>query len=94
MVMFSWLYNKNDPEEVKRTKAIKEEWGPILNQILEGKQPDSGLFGGLPYRLTPAAAKTELPKLGEYYKLLVTLKRTLDPNRIMNPSKFMDIEPY
>jgi FAD/FMN-containing dehydrogenase len=31
--------------------------------------------------------------LGEYYKLLVKLKRMLDPNRIMNPGKFMDIEP-
>jgi FAD/FMN-containing dehydrogenase len=93
MVAFSWLYNKNDPEEAKRAKDIREEWGPILNQILEGEQL-TGMFGGLPYRLTPAAAKTELPKLGEYYKLLVTLKRTLDPNRIMNPGKFMDIEPY
>jgi FAD/FMN-containing dehydrogenase len=93
VVMFSWLYNKNDPEEAKRTKAIKEEWGPILNQILEGKEVP-GFMSGLPYRLTPAAAKTELPKMGEYYKLLVTLKRTLDPNRIMNPGKFMDTEPY
>jgi FAD/FMN-containing dehydrogenase len=93
VVMFSWLYNKNDPEEAKRTKAIKEEWGPILNRILEGEQL-AGFLSGLPYRLTPAAAKTELPRMGEYYKLLVTLKRTLDPNRIMNPGKFMDIEPY
>jgi len=93
MLMFSWLYNRDDPEEVKRAKDIREEWGPILKQILEGEQL-AGFLGGLPYRLTPAAAKTELPKMGEYYKLLVTLKRTLDPNRIMNPGKFMDIEPY
>jgi len=35
-----------------------------------------------------------MPKLGEYYELLKTLKRTLDPNRIMNPGKLMDLEPY
>jgi FAD/FMN-containing dehydrogenase len=35
-----------------------------------------------------------MPMLGEYYQLLRKLKRMLDPNHIMNPGKFMDIEPY
>jgi FAD/FMN-containing dehydrogenase len=93
----SYLYNKNDVEEVKRANAIREEWDPIRLQILGEKASLDvyfGMSGGMPYRLTPAAAKTGLPKLGEYYKLLVQLKRMLDPNRIMNPGKFMDIEPY
>ena len=91
----SYLYNKSDVEEVKRAKAIQEEWEPILAQIIGEKRLDFLALGGsLPYRLTPAAAKTQLPRLGEYYKLLVKLKQMLDPNRIMNPGKFMDIEPY
>jgi FAD/FMN-containing dehydrogenase len=96
-VSLSFAFDANDPEEMKRAKAVREEWVPILNQIA-GKQIESYAMaeaGGavLVYRLTPAAAKTGLPMLGEYYKLLVKLKRMLDPNRIMNPGKFMDIEP-
>ncbi len=102
-VRLSFLYDQNDPEEVKRAKAIREEWGPILNQITGGKRLDSYTMSEVKgekgsevvvYRLTPAAAKTQLPMLGEYYNLLVKFKRMLDPNRIMNPGKFMDIEPY
>jgi len=98
-----FLYDLNDPEEVKKANAIQEEWGPILTQITEGKRLDwyamsevKGEKGSevVVYRLTPAAAKTQLPMLGEYYNLSVKLKRMLDPNRIMNPGKFMDIEPY
>jgi len=99
----SFLYNQNDPEEVKRAKTVREEWGPILIQITGGKRLDSYIMSEVKgekgsevvvYRLTPAAAKTQLPMLGEYYNLLVKLKRMLDPNRIMNPGKFMDLEPY
>ena len=98
-----FLYDLNDPEEVKKANAVREEWGPILTQITEGKRLDwyamsevKGEKGSevVVYRLTPAAAKTQLPMLGEYYNLSVKLKRMLDPNRIMNPGKFMDIEPY
>ena len=37
----SFLYDQNDPEEVKRAKAVREEWGPILIQITGGKRLDS-----------------------------------------------------
>jgi len=48
----------------------------------------------LQYRISPTKAKSGMPMLGEYYNLLVKLKRVLDPNRIMNPGKLMDLEPY
>jgi hypothetical protein len=100
-VGLSYLYDKNNPEEVKRANAIREEWGPILYQITGGKRIGfyamSEASGGkevVVYRMTPSAAKTQMPMLGEYYQLLKKLKRMLDPNHIMNPGKFMDIEPY
>jgi FAD/FMN-containing dehydrogenase len=104
-VDLSYLYDKNNPEEVKRASAIQEEWGPILKQIITGKRTDISFLGYsmsvasggkevVVYRMTPSAAKTQMPMLGEYYQLLRKLKRMLDPNHIMNPGKFMDIEPY
>jgi hypothetical protein len=96
----SYNYDSKNPEETKRVNAIRQEWGPIINRITGGKRVDSYTMSELGtgqvvvYRLTPAAAKSQLPMLGEYYKLLVKLKRMLDPNHIMNPGKFMDIEPY
>jgi FAD/FMN-containing dehydrogenase len=100
-VALSVLFDKNNPEEVKRAEAVRQEWGPILNKITGGKRVDrysmSEASGGkevVVYRITPIAAKTQMPMLGEYYQLLKKLKRMLDPNHIMNPGKFMDIEPY
>jgi FAD/FMN-containing dehydrogenase len=97
----SVLFDKNNPEEVKRAEAVRQEWGPILNKITGGKRVDrysmSEASGGkevVVYRITPIAAKTQMPMLGEYYQLLKKLKRMLDPNHIMNPGKFMDVEPY
>ena len=59
------------------------------------KYTDALGFGGpISYRMSPTMAKTAMPMLGEYYKLLVKLKRMLDPNRIMKPGKLMDLEPY
>ena len=99
-VSLSYNYDKENPEEVKRANAVREEWAPILNKITGGKRIMRYAMSEVPggdivvYRITPAAAKTQLPMFGEYYKLLVKLKRMLDPNRVMNPGKFMDIEPY
>jgi len=100
-VSLSVLFDKNNPEDVKRANAVREEWNPILDKITGGKRVDrysmSETSGGkdvVVYRITPSAAKTQMPMLGEYYQLLKKLKRMLDPNHIMNPGKFMDIEPY
>jgi FAD/FMN-containing dehydrogenase len=99
-VAFSYLYDKDNAEEAKRVNAIREEWGPILKRITGGRRVDRYSMSELPsgevvvYRITPSAAKTQMPLLGEYYQLLKKLKRMLDPNHIMNPGKFMDIEPY
>jgi FAD/FMN-containing dehydrogenase len=79
----AYEYNLNDAEEVKRAKAVVDEWREFLKT-----GPTAH------YRLSPVDTKAVMPKLGEYYRILVKLKRTLDPNRIMNPGKFMDIEPY
>jgi len=78
-----YQYDLNDAEEVKRANAINTEWREFLKA-----QPTAH------YRLSPVDTKAVMPVLGEYYKLLVKMKRMLDPNRIMNPGKFMDIEPY
>ncbi len=88
--LFAYLYtyNLNDSEEERRARAINEEWARVSLEI-------TGRRGvGLFYRPTPSLAKELMPKLGEYYELLKKLKRWLDPNRIMNPGKLMDIEPY
>jgi FAD/FMN-containing dehydrogenase len=88
---YYFLFNLNDAEEVKRAKAINEEWSRILYKEIPGVPPPQAMIW---YRVGPDTAKVEMPKLGEYYKLLVKLKRTLDPNRIMNPGHLMDIEPF
>ena len=90
-----YYYNPNDPEEVNKANAINEEWPQIYTQITGEKLVLSSL-SALPvqYRLTPTMAKSGMPMLGEYYNLLVKLKRMLDPNRVMNPGKLMDIESY
>jgi FAD/FMN-containing dehydrogenase len=94
---FGYQYDLNDAEEVRRAKAINEEWARVLDEML-GPPVMVGWSAErrpLPrYRVTPSSARELMPKLGEYYKLLKILKRTLDPNRIMNPGKLMDIEPY
>jgi len=90
-VNFTYLYDLDDAEEVKRAKAVNEEWLRILYKEIPGVPPPQAM---LLYRLGPDTAKVEMPKLGEYYQLLKKMKRTLDPNRIMNPGHFMDLEPY
>jgi len=93
---FSYQYDLNDAEEVRRAKAINEEWAHVLDELL-GPPVMVGWSAGrrpLPrYRFGPSRAREFMPQLGEYYNLLVKLKRMLDPNRIMNPGKLMDIEP-
>ena len=81
----SYIYDLNDAEEEKRAKAINEEWGEFLKV-----RPLPTAYRRLP----PESAKLVMPMLGEYYELLKILKRTLDPNRIMNPGKLMDLESY
>jgi FAD/FMN-containing dehydrogenase len=86
---YRWAYDLNDPEEVKRAKVIREEWKKVSFEIT-----GTVAVRGGEYRPSPAIAPEFMPKLGEYYKLLNKMKRMLDPNRIMNPGKLMDIEPY
>jgi glycolate oxidase len=93
----AYYYDPNDPEDVKRAEAVNEEWPKVYSEVtgVTYRGPFGGGFGGpISYRITPTRAKSVMPMLGEYYQLLKTLKRTLDPNRIMNPGKLMDIEPY
>jgi glycolate oxidase len=95
IMLLSYYYDPKDPEEVKRAKAISEEWSQIYARITGVKYAGGLGFGGpISYRISPSLAKTAMPRLGEYYELLKKLKRMLDPNRIMNPGKLMDIEPY
>jgi glycolate oxidase len=86
----SYLYDLNDAEEVRKAKAINEEWTRTLPQIIG----DPERLKSPAYRFAPSTAKELMPKLGEYYELLKNLKRMVDPNRIMNPGKLMDIESY
>jgi len=88
-----YYYDPNDSEDVKRANTINEEWPQVYSKIT-GEKLVPMFGGGLRYRFGPLTAKSAMPKLGEYYQLLNILKRTLDPNRIMNPGKLMDIEPY
>jgi glycolate oxidase len=91
-VNIRYLYDLNDGEEVRRAKAINEEWARVLPKVLGDRTRKATPF--VYYRPTPSTAKELMPQLGEYYQTLKKLKRMLDPNRIMNPGKLMDIEPY
>jgi len=97
MFTLNYMYDLNDAEEVKRARSINEEWPHVLfHEVLGIPLPKAlGKASKIPsmYRLGPAAAKTVMPMLGEYYQLLKKLKKMLDPNRIMNPGHLMDIEP-
>ena len=95
-VSLSYNYDLNDAEEAKRAKAIAEEWPQVYSEITgeEFRGVRGFSAAAIAYRVTPETAKTAMPMLGEYYKLLVKLKHMLDPNRIMNPGKLMDLEPY
>jgi FAD/FMN-containing dehydrogenase len=90
-VTYYYAYDQNDAEEAKRAKAIREEWQKVSSEIIGKKRPELGFAA---YRPSPSTARELMPKLGEYYNFLVKLKRTIDPNRIMNPGKLMDQEPY
>jgi FAD/FMN-containing dehydrogenase len=87
---FTYYYEINNAEEVKRVNAINEEWKGVEFNLTGQQKALSSVY----YRPTPTHAKELMPMLGEYYKLLVKLKRTLDPNRIMNPGHLMDFAPY
>jgi len=76
----SYAYDAHDTKAVEGAKAIMEEWRTYASAR------------GVHYRLTPTDAKRVMPMLGEYYELLKRLKRMLDPNRIMNPGKLMDLD--
>jgi FAD/FMN-containing dehydrogenase len=89
--MYYYAYDQNDAEEAKRAKTIREEWQKVSSEIIGKKRSELGFAA---YRPSTSTAKELMPKLGEYYNLLVKLKRTIDPNRIMNPGKLMDQEPY
>ncbi len=95
MFNLNYLYDLNDAEEVKRAKTINKEWPRVLFHEILGVPPGEKLpTGGTGYRLGPKEAKRVMPMLGQYYEFLKRLKRMLDPNRIMNPGKLMDLEPY
>ncbi len=91
-VNIRYLYDLNDAEEVKRANVIDEEWARVVPEIMGDLARKALPF--VYYRPTPTTAKELMPQLGEYYRLLKKLKRMLDPNRIMNPGKLMDLEPY
>jgi FAD/FMN-containing dehydrogenase len=76
----SYDYDVHNTKEVEDAKAIMEDWRKF------------GSARGAHYRLTPTESKRVMPMLGEYYELLKKLKRMLDPNRIMNPGKLMDLD--
>ena len=78
MFNLNYLYDLNDAEEVKRAKAINEEWPRLLFYEILGVPPGEKLpTGGLGYRLGPSEAKRVMPMLGQYYEFLKRLKRML-----------------
>jgi hypothetical protein len=68
-------YNEMDPKIREKARELI----PKMMNIMTG-------IGVTPHYLGRARGPSSvLWKLGEYYELLRTIKRTLDPNNIMNP---------
>ncbi|MCX8142185.1 MAG: FAD-binding oxidoreductase [Candidatus Nezhaarchaeota archaeon] len=65
-----------NPSSKQESELALKAWHEIKNKLLE--------LGACPYRMGALWAD-QMPKFGEYYKLLKKLKKLLDPNNIMSP---------
>ena len=78
MFFISYSFNRADPKDMKNARDALHETNKAVLEI-----------GGIPWKAELAGQKLILEKINPAYKnLLKTIRRTLDPNGIMNPGNW------
>lgn len=78
VMFFSYSFNRADPKDMENARNALHETNELALEL-----------GGIPWKAEIAGQQLILEKMdSNYKKLFTTIRKTLDPNRIMNPGNW------
>ncbi|MFX1322454.1 MAG: FAD-binding oxidoreductase [Promethearchaeota archaeon] len=78
VMFFSYSFNRADPKDMENARNALHETNKLALEL-----------GGIPWKAEIAGQQLILEKMDPTYKkLFTTIRKTLDPNRIMNPGNW------